>query len=107
MEPVIKEPATTQEIQIQSYTQMHWETTLEKSSSKFLKKINQASSGSTLKQTDLPFTKGNKMLFLLTGSISWMQGSYIIYFISRLLMHGARSKCENLTLKMPTGNLYQ
>lgn len=77
MEPVIKEPATTQEIQIQSYTQMHWETTLEKSSLKFLKKINQASSGSTLKQTDLPFTIGNKMLFLLTGSISWMQGSYI------------------------------
>lgn len=64
-----------------------------------------------LKQTDLTFTIENKMLFLLRGGISWMQG----YYATRLrgtnylkVAHvWARSKCGNLTLKTPIGNLYQ
>lgn len=75
---LLKNLETTQEIQTQSTNSLR-KKQQKRYSLKFFKKINQASSGSMLKQTDLPFTTENKMLFLLRGGICWMQGNYVTF----------------------------
>lgn len=77
-----------------------------------MKKINQASSGSMLKQTDLPFTIGNKMLFLLRGSISWMQGNYVKHlfganYLLYLKSYSCMGKVQMWKSDFENGNLYQ
>lgn len=78
MELVIKEPVNNPgNSDPVLYTSPLWKHNKKIRSLKFLKKIDLASSGGMLTQTDLPFAE-SKMLFLLRG-ISQMQGNYVTH----------------------------